>query len=96
VELLPRRLVGERPLFILHHDNNGRQPVESTSLMVIPRHRLTREFIATSVMFSKNGVEKMLELPSSEEGRRIVSPTSALGPLLTITRQGNLAACRTR
>jgi hypothetical protein len=83
-------------LYILHHDDNGRQLVESTFLMVIPRRHLTREFVATSVMFSKNGAEKMLELPSSEEGKHIVNPTSALGPLLTITRHGNLAACHTR
>ena len=42
------------------------------------------------------GNKKTLELASSAEEKRDVNPTSALGPLMTCTREGNQAICHTR
>jgi hypothetical protein len=49
--------------------------------MTIPWHHLIRELAATNVTFFKNGGTKTLEPESSDEEKRIVSPTSAQGPL---------------
>ena len=93
--LVATRLVAVQLLCTLHPDGNDRRLVGSTSMTAPPRLRI-HELAAISAKFFMNEEEKTLEPESSGEEKRIVSPTSALGPLLTCMRQGILATCRTR
>jgi hypothetical protein len=89
------RLVVVQLLYTLHLDGDDRRLVGSTSTTTLPR-RLIHELAVISAKFFTNEQGKTLEPESSGEEKHIVSPTSAHGPLLTCTRQGILATCRTR
>jgi hypothetical protein len=93
--LVATRLVVVQLRCTLHPDGNDRRLVGSTLTTAPPRH-LIHELVAINAKFFVNEKEKTLEPPSSDEEKRTVSPTDARGPLLTCTRQGILATCRTR
>jgi hypothetical protein len=57
-------------------------------MMAIPRRRLISERAAINVMFFGSEAKKMLELPSSGDGRRVISPINAQGLLSTSLRRG--------
>ena len=79
----------------LHPEGQGRQLAGSTSTATPPRRQI-RELVAISTKFFTIDSKKMLELALSDEEKRDVNLTSALGPLLTCMRQGNQVTCRTR
>jgi hypothetical protein len=64
----------------LHHEGQNRRLVGSTPTAAPPRRR-THELVAINAKFFVSEKEKTLEPPSSDEEKRIVSPTNAQGPL---------------
>ena len=87
--------VGVQPPCTLHPEGQDRQLAGSTST-VTPPHRQIHELVAISAKFFMIDNKRTLELASSAKEKRDVSPTSALGPLLTCMRQGNQATYHTR
>ena len=89
------RPVGVQPLCTLRPEGQDRRLAGSTST-VTPLHRRIHELVAISAKFFMIDNKRTLELALSDEEKRGVNLTSALGPLSTCMRQGNQATCRTR
>ena len=87
--------VGVQPPCTLHPEGQDHRLDGSTSTATLPHHRI-HELVAISAKFFTIDNKKTLELASSDEEKRGVNPTSALGLLSTCMRQGNQATCRTR
>ena len=87
--------VGVQPPCTLRPEGQDRRLAGSTSTGT-PLHRWIHELVAISAKFFMIDNKKTLEPASSAKEKRDVNPTSALGPLLTLMRQGNQATCRTR
>jgi hypothetical protein len=78
--LMATKLVVVQLLCTLHPDGSDRRLVGSI-LTTTPLRHLIHELVATSAKFFVSGKEKTLELESSGEEKRIVSPTNAQDPL---------------
>jgi hypothetical protein len=66
------------------------------AVMTIPQHRPIHGCAAISVKPSRNEARKMLEPPSSGDGKHAINLISAQGPLSTSLRQGMRATYLTR
>ena len=64
--------------------------------MMILRRRPIRGCAAISVKFSRNEAKKMLEPPSSGDGKRVIDLISTRDPLSMSLRQGMRVAYLTR
>ena len=65
-------------------------------MMVYPRHHPIHELVVTNVKFFGNGSRRMLEPPSSGDGKRSIKLIGAQGPLHTGLRRGILVTCLMR
>jgi hypothetical protein len=81
------KLVVAPPPYVLHLNGRDHRLVGSTLTMILPRHQI-HGFVVISARFFVNEWEKTPEPESSGEEKRVVSPTSAQGPLLVCMRQG--------
>ena len=89
------RPVGVQPLCTLRPEGQDRRLAGSTSTATPPRHQI-HELVAISAKFFTNDSKKTLVLASSDEEKRGVNLTYALGLLSTCMRQRDQATYRTR